>query len=285
LKRAEADLSEELAATNEELLASNKELLQSQESLLASNRDLEERVEARTKDLSASEARFRTMVAQSPVPMLVTMGKEMIFEVINQPMLDLIGKDISVIGKPWHEAMPELEGQDIIGTLLDTYGSSQSWSGNEVPIMIYQTGAPVLGFYNISYKPLTENGRTIGMLQSAIDVTDLVKSRLQVEAMNSELQTVDEEMAASNEELAAINEELHTTNEELNLSQERLQNMIVELAESDERFRNMAESSEVLIAVGDENGKGVYFNKAWSVMTGKTEAELLESGWAELIHP
>jgi PAS domain S-box-containing protein len=284
LKR-EHDLSEELAASNEELLASNEELLQSQESLLTSNRDLEERVEARTKDLSASEARFRTMVEQSPVPMLVTMGQRMVFEIINQPMLDLIGKDISVIGKPWHEAMPELEGQDIIGTLLDTYDSGKSWAGNEVPIMIYKTGVPVLGFYNISYKPLIENGQTIGMLQSAIDVTELVKSRLQVEAMNSELQTINEEMAASNEELAAINEELHTSNEELNLTQNRLQNMIVELAESDERFRNMAESSEVLIAVADEEGKAVYFNKAWSILTGKTEAELLEFGWAELIHP
>jgi PAS domain S-box-containing protein len=180
--------NEELHAANEELSATNEELRQSQESLSDINRTLEERVEQRTKALSASEARFRTMVEQSPVPMLVTMGKSMVFDIINQPMLDLIGKDASVIGKPWYQAMPELEGQDIIRQLLDTYDNGKSWEGNEVPIVVYKSGLPVLGFYNITYKPLIENGKSIGMLQSAIDVTELVKSRLQMEDLNHKQQ-------------------------------------------------------------------------------------------------
>ncbi|OKS89687.1 hypothetical protein RG47T_5172 [Mucilaginibacter polytrichastri] len=131
--KREQSLSDDLAATNEELSASNEELMasveelrQSQESLFESNRELENRVEERTKAFTDSEARFRIIVEQSPVPMLVTMGEAMIFNIINQPMLDLIGKDESVIGMPWHEAMPELEGQDIISQLLDTYDSGNA---------------------------------------------------------------------------------------------------------------------------------------------------------------
>jgi PAS domain S-box-containing protein len=187
----EHDLSEELAtsneelyATNEELSASNEQLRQSQENLYEVNRELERRVEQRTWALTDSEAHFRTMVEQSPVPMLVTMGEEMIFKIVNQPMLDLLGKDDSIIGKPGREAMPELAGQDVIKQLLDTYDAGLSWEGSEVPIMIYKSGTPVLGFYNISYKPLIEQGKLIGMLQSAIDVTELVKSRLLVEELN-----------------------------------------------------------------------------------------------------
>lgn len=162
----EHDLTEELAAsneelhaTNEELSASNEELRQSQESLSTINQELENRVTQRTQALSDSEARFRRMVAQSPVPMLVTMGQSMIFDIINRPMLDLIGKDVSVIGKPWHEAMPELEGQDIITQLLDTYDSGVSWEGSEVPIMIYKSGAPDWAFITSVINPCPKMGK------------------------------------------------------------------------------------------------------------------------------
>ncbi|MBB5636893.1 signal transduction histidine kinase [Pedobacter cryoconitis] len=55
----EQALNEELAASNEELNAVNEELSQSQEELVSLNEDLERRVEARVKDLSDSEARYR----------------------------------------------------------------------------------------------------------------------------------------------------------------------------------------------------------------------------------
>jgi two-component system sensor histidine kinase VicK len=58
LEREQA-LNEELAASNEELNAVNEELAQSQEELLTLNETLERRVEARVKELSASETRYR----------------------------------------------------------------------------------------------------------------------------------------------------------------------------------------------------------------------------------
>lgn len=58
LEREQA-LNEELAASNEELNAVNEELAQSQEELMSLNEDLEIRVEARVKELSASETRYR----------------------------------------------------------------------------------------------------------------------------------------------------------------------------------------------------------------------------------
>jgi PAS domain S-box-containing protein len=54
--------------------------------------------------------------------------------------------------------------------------------------------------------------------------------------------------------------------------------------ESEERFRTMAEGSDILIAVGDETGNAVYFNKAWVELTGRQVADLLEFGWADLFH-
>lgn len=57
------------------------------------------------------------------------------------------------------------------------------------------------------------------------------------------------------------------------------------LAESEARFRNMAEGSNIYIVQGDENGKAIYFNHAWTKLTGKSSQELMDFGWAALVHP
>ena len=57
------------------------------------------------------------------------------------------------------------------------------------------------------------------------------------------------------------------------------------IAESEDRFRNMAESSDVLIAVGDETSNAIYFNSAWTDLTGRPMETLLQYGWTDLLHP
>ncbi len=57
------------------------------------------------------------------------------------------------------------------------------------------------------------------------------------------------------------------------------------LKESEERFRTMAEASDILIAVADETSNATYFNKAWVNLTGRKVEDLLQFGWADLIHP
>ena len=57
------------------------------------------------------------------------------------------------------------------------------------------------------------------------------------------------------------------------------------LQESEERFRNMAEGTDVLIAVADEGNSAIYFNRAWIELTGRPMADLIEFGWVDLIHP
>jgi PAS domain S-box-containing protein len=56
------------------------------------------------------------------------------------------------------------------------------------------------------------------------------------------------------------------------------------LKESEMRFRTMAESSDILIAISDATGNAIYFNKAWNELTGRTAGDLLKFSWADLIH-
>jgi len=57
------------------------------------------------------------------------------------------------------------------------------------------------------------------------------------------------------------------------------------IIDSEKRFRTMAESTHILIAVGDENDKPTYFNHAWTELTGKTSEELINTDLMTLIHP
>ncbi|HEY4324273.1 MAG TPA: PAS domain S-box protein [Mucilaginibacter sp.] len=57
------------------------------------------------------------------------------------------------------------------------------------------------------------------------------------------------------------------------------------IEESEERFRTMAEATDILIAVDDGTGNATYFNKAWTELSGRPMEDLLKFGWMDLIHP
>lgn len=80
-----------------------------------------------------------------------------------------------------------------------------------------------------------------------------------------------------------LTNEIETTDKVI--SHRELQKRAQELSESEERFRIMAEGSDILIAVGDETSNAVYFSKAWVELTGRSMKDLLEFGWVDLVHP
>jgi PAS domain S-box-containing protein len=56
-------------------------------------------------------------------------------------------------------------------------------------------------------------------------------------------------------------------------------------AETEQRFRTMADSAPVLLWVTDERGQGVYFNQGWLDYTGRSLEQELGDGWTAGIHP
>jgi PAS domain S-box-containing protein len=58
-----------------------------------------------------------------------------------------------------------------------------------------------------------------------------------------------------------------------------------ELKESELRFRNLADTAPMYIAMADETGNAIYFNKPWLAFTGKTMEEMKGLGWLSTLHP
>jgi hypothetical protein len=134
------------------------------------------------KELEESEKRFRNLVQEAPVPMAIMKGKEMVVALANDAMIRVWGKGPSVIGKPLREALPELEGQPFLPILDEVYTSGITYAANESRADLMVDGRLQPYYFNYSYKPLRDSsGEIYGVLDMAIDVTDMVMARKKVE--------------------------------------------------------------------------------------------------------
>ncbi len=268
-KRAVEEGEDRLQTINEELTASNEELTAMNEELSEAQNDTQLLI---TK-LAASETKFRSLVGQIPTAINVFNGHELVIELPNEKMLEIWGRTLDeVIDKPMLTAMPELAGQPFIQKLYDVLSTGKAYYSNDEKAFINRNGELVECYFNIVYQPLINEDKSVtSVLQIANEVTEDILAKTQIQNLNEELASANEELAASNEEMLQIQDNLLSTNSQL--------------TESEERFRTMAESVNVLIAVGDESSNATYFNQAWTKITGRSTEELLAFGWVDLLHP
>jgi hypothetical protein len=66
-----------------------------------------------------SENIFKTIIEQSPSPVGLYVGRDIVITLANDAILKVWDKDTGIIGKTFRQALPELEGQPFFD-LLDT---------------------------------------------------------------------------------------------------------------------------------------------------------------------
>jgi PAS domain S-box-containing protein len=142
--------------------------------------------------IEESEARFRNILEQTPEPMLVLKGEDLVVEVANDPLFRTWRMDKSVLGKPLLECLPELKGQGIIEMMLDVYRNRKVLKGYDHPV-VYDRGNGVLEtlYYNFVYSPYVEaNGEVTGILIIGTDVTGSVLARQALEKSERQFRTL-----------------------------------------------------------------------------------------------
>lgn len=185
---------------------------------------------------------------------------DLIIEAATQAMIVFWGKDRSVIGKPFSEAIPELVGQQFIDELRSVLKTGKTVGGEGVPAHIKINGELKTRYYDYEYRAISDDeGQIICVLHTAFDVTEKI---LGLEAIEYEKQKtlILEREQALNEELVSANEELNSTNEELFVAQISLQKLnneleervnirTKELAKRESQLRFMIDDAPVAIAV------------------------------------
>jgi two-component system sensor histidine kinase VicK len=140
--------------------------------------------QAHTQEKQALE-QFRYLVEQAPIPVCLLQGQEFIIEIANQKMLEVLGKDESVIGKPSREAMPEMQGQPYFQILEDMFVSGVPFYGYEAEAVIEKNGILVKKYFNYAYQPIRNlSGKITAIMTVANEVTDQV--RIKQESIKNE---------------------------------------------------------------------------------------------------
>ena len=121
---------------------------------------------------------YRILIEESPMPMSLYVGREMVVKVINPMMLKTWGRDASVIGKTYYESLPELADQPYFKILDDVFTSGVAYIAAEDRVDLVVDGRLQIYYFNFTFKPLKNaDGSVWGILNTATDVTELVRMR------------------------------------------------------------------------------------------------------------
>lgn len=121
---------------------------------------------------------FRTIIDASPFPVYLCTGEDLIVTIANEATLKAWGKTKGVIGKPFHEALPELEDQPFKQLLLNVYYTGITHFAKDQRADIVVDGKLQTFYFTFSYQPFKDqSGKITGVFCFANDVTDLVSAR------------------------------------------------------------------------------------------------------------
>ncbi|PBQ32896.1 hypothetical protein CNR22_14310 [Sphingobacteriaceae bacterium] len=140
------------------------------------------------KKIEESELFSRDVIHHSPVAKIVYTGKELTISVVNKNMLQLLGRDESIIGKTFVEAIPELAGSVLEERMNHVFTTGETFVQSEEKIDLVRFGKPYTGYYTYTYKVLRKvSGEIYGMMAAASEITDQVLARQQIENKEKEL--------------------------------------------------------------------------------------------------
>lgn len=139
------------------------------------------------KQIEESELFSKDVFYSSPVAKIVFTGMDMIVARVNENMLNILGRDNSIIGKPFMDAMPELLNTPILDRMQEVYTTGVVFNMPEEQIKLIRHGKAYTGYYSYIYKPLkSASGDIYGIICTANEVTDQVDARKLVEAKEKE---------------------------------------------------------------------------------------------------
>jgi len=116
-----------------------------------------------------------TLFSKAPVAMSLLLGDNFVISNANPQILELWGRDRSVIGKPLFEVLPEIKSQGFEEILEKVYKKGEIFNGNKWPVFLHKYGQYEEHFFNFIYAPVYNDDQAIiGISIVATEVTDQI---------------------------------------------------------------------------------------------------------------
>jgi len=156
--------------------------------------------------------------------------EELIIHFANDAMIGFWGKDRSVIGRSFIEAVPELVGQPFFDLLRKVWRTGETYRATDTAAQLKIDGKLQWFYYDFEYRAIkNEQGAVDCILHTATDVTARHFNRMAIDEGLIRERLLNEELTSANEELLAANEEISAANEALEYSRQQLVKLNSEL--------------------------------------------------------
>jgi len=147
--------------------------------------------------LEESEERFRNLIMQSPVAKAILSGEDHIVEIANEALLKDIWRKNSadVIGRKVLDIFPELKKQQYARLLQEVYATGVKHTGKESFMWIYGDEGLKHYYVDFEYAPVFSSDNIVtGIKITAVDVTEKVKARKQIEESEKRFRSLAESL-------------------------------------------------------------------------------------------
>lgn len=140
------------------------------------------------RQLEKNQEFIRKIFYNSPVAKLVYVGKGMIAREANEKMLEILGCDDTILGKPIMETIPELKNTVLFEQYSQVLQTGKTCDEYGQRIDLIKNGTLHTGYYDFTFKPLFD-GHNIpyGAICIVMEVTDKVFARQKQEEAESSL--------------------------------------------------------------------------------------------------
>lgn len=188
------------------------------------------------------------------------------------------GKDFSVSDRYFRQIIESIDDYAIF--LMDSNGIIQTWIDAAKEIKGFDPEEVIGKHYRTLYPEDQQKEKLPEKHLQKAEVEGIYKEKAWRKKKNGDLFWADVHLTSLKDDKGKV---LGFAKIARDVTEEKFTEQ--QIKESEKRFRDLADSAPMYLAMADATGKAVYFNKPWLDFTGFSLDEMLGFGWLKTLHP